>query len=63
MAAEAVTEEVEEVTDAETVTMEEEIEIMAVAEVETEMEETEAIDAVEEMTGKYSHNQNVTNFF
>ena len=63
MAAEAVTEEVEEVTDVETVTTEEEIEIMAVAEAETEMEETEAIDAAEEMIGKYSHNQNFTNFF
>jgi hypothetical protein len=56
--------EVEEVTDVETVMTEEEIEIMVAEEVETEMEEIEkvAIDAAEEMIGKYSHNQNVTNF-
>jgi hypothetical protein len=56
--------EVEEVTDVETVMTEEEIEIMVVEEVETEMEEIEkaAIDAAEEMIGKYSLNQNVTNF-
>ena len=52
-------------TDVETVMTEEEIEIMVVEEVETEMEEIEkvAIDAAEEMIGKYSHNQNFTNFF